>query len=239
MFVYTPKPPMRLFTSIFMLINLLISCSKKNDMASPGPPALDSAKTYLALGDSYTVGESVPASKSFPQQTVDLLGQRGVTVSKPDIVAITGWTTGDLLRAVNNTSLDKEYAIVTLLIGVNNQYRGLSIDEYKTEFTALLTKAIAFAGNNANHVFVLSIPDYGVTPFASGRDTARIAKQIDEFNAANKFIADSARVNYLDITPISRGADPALVAGDGLHPSALQYSKWAALLAPLVAEKIK
>ena len=173
-------------------------------------------------------------------QTVNLLRQQNIQIKDPDIIAVTGWTTSDLINALNNNPPKKNYSIVSLLIGVNNQYQHRSLDEYKNEFTELLNKAITYAGNNKNHVFVLSIPDYSVTPFAAGADTAQIAKEIDEFNAANKTISLAAGVHYLDITPISREAkyNSQLMAGDGLHPSALQYEKWSALLAPLMQQEL-
>lgn len=192
--------------------------------------------TYLALGDSYTIGESVEESERFPVQLVNLLHQQNVNISKPDIVAVTGWTTGNLLNALNASPPKNKYSFVTLLIGVNNQYQGRSLDEYKVQFAELLKRAISYAGNDTGHVFVLSIPDYSVTPFAQGYDTHKIAKEIDQFNEANKIISSDMGVQYIDITPISREAknDPSLTASDGLHPSGKQYLKWDEVLAPLI-----
>lgn len=208
------------------------------------PPVMttnDTAKTYLALGDSYTIGQSVEVSDRYPVQTVALLKGKGINIKDPDIIAVTGWTTTNLLDALNANPPQKNYAIVSLLIGVNNQYQGKSLEDYKTEFTELLNRSIMYAGNNRKHVFVISIPDYSVTPFARGRDTAAIAKEIDDFNAANKKIASDAGVHYLDITPISREAKDnlSLVANDGLHPSGEQYRQWSILLAPLMLEELK
>ncbi|GAC1383320.1 MAG: SGNH/GDSL hydrolase family protein [Ginsengibacter sp.] len=196
----------------------------------------DTSKTFLALGDSYTIGESVNAEQRFPAQTALLLSGYGIKINTPDYIATTGWTTQNLQDAINNKKPANNYSIVTLLIGVNNQYQGLSFSDYKNQFTSLLQQAIGFAGNNKNHVFVVSIPDYSVTPFARNRDTARIAREIDQYNAANKSITESFGVSYTDITPISREAknNPDLVASDGLHPSASQYQRWAALLAPTI-----
>jgi len=212
------------------------------------PPVADtntskdtSTKTYLALGDSYTIGQSVPDYERFPVQTVINLRAKNISIKDADIIAVTGWTTGDLLNALNNNPPKNNYSFVTLLIGVNNQYQGRTLDEYKTQFTELLNRSIAYANNNKQHVFVLSIPDYSVTPFANGRDTMQIAKEIDEFNAANKNISSNAGVNYIDITAISRNAknDASLIAVDGLHPSGIQYTKWVDLLVPSVLDKIK
>lgn len=234
---------MKKLVSIAIIFLFLSSCSKKNDnSAKPPPVAMDTLhKTYLALGDSYTIGESVAASERFPVQTVKILRQQNIDIVDPDIIAVTGWTTGDLLNALNNDLPKNNYSIVSLLIGVNNQYQGRSLDEYKNEFTELLSRAITYAGNNKDHVFVISIPDYSVTPFAEGSDTAEIAKEIDDFNAANKAITLSEGVAYIDMTSISREFknDPSLVAGDGLHPSGEQYKKWSELLAPVILQKIQ
>ncbi|MBC7888225.1 MAG: SGNH/GDSL hydrolase family protein [Ferruginibacter sp.] len=200
------------------------------------------SKTYLALGDSYTIGQSVPVAERFPNQTASLLLLDGIKLSTPEIIAQTGWTTGDLIVSINSTPpLKSNYDIVTLLIGVNNQYRHLSQTQYRDEFTILLNKSIVYAGYRKNRVFVLSIPDYSVTPFASGYPTALIASEIDSFNVINKQLALSAGCSYLDITASSRQAlnDPALIASDGLHPSGKEYKKWAMLLAPLIKASLQ
>lgn len=197
--------------------------------------------TYLALGDSYTIGESVPAADNFPNQTISLLNKGAANFPAARIIARTGWTTDELAAGIVAANaadpLLSTYDFVTLLIGVNNQYRGQSVDDYKPQFEALLKKAIQFAGGKANHVIVLSIPDWGVTPFAQGRDRQQIAWEIDAYNAANKSIALQYQVHYVDITPGTREAatDTTLLAGDGLHPSGKEYAKWA----KAVAEKIK
>ncbi len=202
----------------------------------PASNADTTYKNYLALGDSYTIGQSVSEAERFPEQTVQLLKSQTIKIGNPYIIATTGWTTGDLIDAINKNPPPNNYSAVTLLIGVNNQFQGRSIDEYKTQFTLLLNRSIQFAEGKPSHVFVLSIPDYSVTPFARNYDTAKIAREIDAFNLANKNISVQLGVNYLDITPISREAknDPSLIANDGLHPSGLQYKRWAALLAPLM-----
>ena len=222
---------------IFVIfLPVLVSCSKTNMTTSPVTPADPSAKTYLALGDSYTIGQSVTEAERFPNQTAQLLRDQNIKINNPTIIAKTGWTTRNLIDALNATTLSNNYDVVSLLIGVNNQYQGRNIDEYKTEFTLLLNRAIQYAANKPTHVFVLSIPDYSVTPFASGSDRARIAAEIDQFNAANKTTSIQLGVNYLDITPISREPDPSLIAGDGLHPSGKQYKRWAELLAPMMKQ---
>lgn len=219
---------------------LLISCAKKNNIPN-NSNTLDTSKTYLALGDSYTIGESVAANKRYPAQTVDLLRLQNIQIKNPKIIAVTGWTTGNLINALNVVPPEKNYSIVSLLIGVNNQYQHRSLEEYKTEFTELLNRAITYAGNKKSHVFVLSIPDYSVTLFAAGSNTAKIANEIDEFNGANKTISLNAGVHYLDITPISRKAryDVSLIASDGLHPSAYQYGQWSTLLAPMIKQELQ
>lgn len=199
-------------------------------------------KSFLALGDSYTIGESVSASERFPEQTVKYLQEQGINFSSPEIIGKTGWTTGNLLNALANAAPSKQtYDIVTLLIGVNNQYQHEPQPQYADEFLTLLNKAIQFAGNNKKRVIVLSIPDYSVTPFADGSDKALIAKKIDAFNAINKTIAQQAGVNYVDITGYTRMAatDASLIASDGLHPSGIEYKVWAYQLVPVIQTAIK
>ena len=183
-------------------------------------------KTYLALGDSYTIGESVTASERFPAQTTALLKSHGISVNDPQYIARTGWTTLDLQDAINKTTLKPTYDLVSLLIGVNDQYQGLDTAGYRVHFTQLLQKAIQLTGDQKTHVFVLSIPDYSVTPFGGG--SARIKNEIDVFNSINKQITLAFHISYIDITPASREAanDLTLTANDGLHPSGKQYQRW-------------
>lgn len=185
--------------------------------------------SYLALGDSYTIGENVPVYDSFPYQTVQLLRKAGYSFYAPEIVAKTGWTTDELQAGIANNKLLPQYDIVSLLIGVNNQYRGRSLQEYTEHFESLLKWAIALANNKQTHVFVLSIPDWGVTPFAKDRNRAAIAHEIDSFNAVNKLFAEKYNVKYIDITPGTRLAanDTTLLAGDQLHYSGKEYKNWA------------
>src|SRR5215207_6904410 len=184
--------------------------------------------TYLALGDSYTIGEGISLHKSFPYQTVDLLRKGGYNFSAPEIIAKTGWTTDELEAAVNNHELLSKYDFITLLVGVNNQYRGRDIMEYKEQFEHLLKKSIALANGKAEHVIVLSIPDYSTTPFGQKMDTVRIAKEIDEYNTLNKAISIQYKVHYVEITESTRKAKGAAgsVVADGLHPSEKEYAKW-------------
>ncbi len=197
--------------------------------------------TYLALGDSYTIGEQVPIHDNFPHQAVKLLKEQHFDVADPVIIATTGWTTDELAASIREHNINETFSFVTLLIGVNNQYRGRSIDNYRQEYTQLLDQAIVFAKGNAAHVFVLSIPDWGATPFAEGRDRQQVAKEIDEYNAACKEITLAHNCRYLDITGSTRqnGQNKEYLAPDGLHPSAKEYAVWAQQLVPLIAKTIK
>lgn len=193
--------------------------------------------TMLCLGDSYTIGEAVAEEERFPNQAAAMLKVKGVAFDKPLIIAKTGWTTDELAEAVKHEDVPGTYDFVTLLIGVNNQYRQRDLDNYRTEFTQLLQTAINYAGGDKNHVFVISIPDWGVTPFVAQdgkqRTGEQIGEEIDRFNEMNKQVAQSTGVHYIDITPHSRSAktNAALIAEDGLHPSGLMYKEWATKLA--------
>ncbi|MFI5171445.1 MAG: SGNH/GDSL hydrolase family protein [Chitinophagales bacterium] len=188
----------------------------------------------LCLGDSYTIGQSVAVDERFPEQTLALLKQENVLFEAPEIIARTGWTSLNLINAIERSELKKEYDYVTLLIGVNDQFQGIDTTMYKSNFEKLLKTAIALANNKADHIFVLSIPDYGVTPFAKygTQPTAEISNEIDIFNSINKIISEKYNVHYINITSISRDAedDASLLAGDGLHPSGKMYKLWAELL---------
>ena len=197
--------------------------------------------TYLALGDSYTIGEQVPMKDNFPHQAVALLQKQHFDVADPVIIATTGWTTDELATSIREHNVSETYSFVTLLIGVNNQYRGRSIENYREEFKQLLDQAIVFAGGHAQNVFVLSIPDWGVTPFAEGRDRQKIAKEIDEYNAACKRITLSHKCQYIEITASTRehGQDEEYLAPDGLHPATKEYTVWAERLVDRVAKTLK
>jgi lysophospholipase L1-like esterase len=203
---------------------------------------MQSPHTLLCLGDSYTIGESVPLSENFPSQVIQLLKKSGYQFEDPELVAQTGWTTDELQDAVKKYHFRSAYDFVTILIGVNNQYRGRTVEDYKGEFEVLLKQAIQFAGGKAGHVIVLSIPDWGVTPFAKnlGRDGQEISKEIDSYNAVNKEIAEQYKVGYVDITPATREAsnDLHLIAPDGLHPSSKEYAKWAEMVWTLIKTEL-
>ena len=195
--------------------------------------------TYLALGDSYTIGEGVDAAGRWPMQLAQGLRDAGIAIADPRIIATTGWTTDELSAAMDAAEPLGEWDVVSLLIGVNNQYRGRAVDDYVDEFTRLLQRAIALAGDRASRVLVLSIPDWGVTPFAfaSGRDRQVIADDLDAYNAAARELCEAHGVAFVDITGISRdgGGEPAMLADDGLHPSAAQYARWADAALPVPA----
>ena len=192
-----------------------------------------SNKTYLALGDSYTIGQQVPFADNYPNQTVQLLRKAGHFFSAPEIVAKTGWTTDELETGMNRQVFLPVYDYVSLLVGVNNQYRGRSVDEYAQQFKTLLEKAIQLAGNRTGNIVVLSIPDWSVTPFASAANTGKIMAGIDQFNQVNREIASENGIYYIYITDWTREAktDNSLLAADGLHPSAKEYQRWARVIA--------
>lgn len=188
---------------------------------------------YLALGDSYTIGEAVPEIGRWPVQLTARLRGEGKVLDDPMIVATTGWTTDELSAAMDTATFTPPYDLVSLLIGVNNQYRGRSAEDYRGEFRRMLDRAIALAGGRAERVLVLSIPDWGVTPFAhgSGRDVQRIGDELDVYNAIAREQTEHSGGRFVDITGISR-QHPQLLAGDGLHPSAAQYTLWAEAAVP-------
>ena len=188
------------------------------------------AARFLALGDSYTIGEKVDSAERWPVQLTRLLRARGVIVLDPEIVATTGWTTDELAAGIRRAAPRGPYAMVTLLIGVNNQYRGRSAEEYGEQVRDLLAQAIRFAAGEPRHVIVVSIPDWGVMPFAEGRDRAKIGREIDVFNAIGRAHALAAGAAFVDITPVSREAHDHWAAPDGLHPSGAQYARWAELV---------
>ena len=188
---------------------------------------------FLALGDSYTIGEGVADGERWPERLGAMLRERGIGIDDPRIIAKTGWTTDELDAAIDDARPEGPYALVTLLIGVNNQYRGRGVDEYREQLRALLERAVGFAGGDAGRVVVVSIPDWGVTPFAEGRDRALIAAEIDAFNAVNRAEAEARGARWVDVTPQSRAPDAAdLLVEDRLHPSAAAYEDWARRVLP-------
>jgi len=193
---------------------------------------------YLALGDSYTIGEAVAENENFPNQLVNKMSFQNIEFETPLIIAQTGWTTGELMEAIKERNIVEKFNLATLLIGVNNQYRQASLDEYEKQFELLLQQAIGFADHKPNHVIVLSIPDWAVTPFASDSNQNKISAEIDAFNEINKKITQKHQAHYLDITPGTRLAktDNSLLASDSLHPSALEYSRWVSMIQPIVSD---
>ena len=192
---------------------------------------------YLALGDSYSIGEGVAAEARWPMQLAHALRGEGIALADPDIIAATGWTTDELDAAIDAAQPAAGYDLVSLLVGVNNQYRGRGLDEYRHQFAALLERAIALAGDRHERVLVLSIPDWGATRFGRdcGRDLVAVARELDAFNAVARDICAAHGVAFVDITAVSRerGADAAMLADDGLHPSAAMHARWTQLALPV------
>ena len=198
------------------------------------------AYRYLALGDSYTIGESVLENDRWPNQLAKRLEAQGISLDVTTI-ARTGWTVNELWQDIQIDPPEGTYDLVTLLIGVNDQYRGYPTVGYRDDFRFILTIAIEYAGGDPDQVIVLSIPDWGMTPFAAGQDAQKIATEIDEFNSINWEEAEKAGAHYVDITPISRTvtADSPLIAADGLHPSGQMYSEWVNLVIPIARDILK
>lgn len=226
---------------IFIFASTFIFCSENNQTVNPVEeiqetemPDTTVTISYLALGDSYTIGESVSTSKRWPVQLRDSLLNSGFDTVNVEIIARTGWTTGELLSAIESRNPEGPYELVSLLIGVNNQFRSYEFSIYAQEFEVLLKKAITFAGNDTSRVIVLSIPDYGVTPFGQNRDPEKIAREIDRYNQYAHTLCETYDVAYFDITPISRLADSdnSLLASDGLHPSGKMYTQWVQQILP-------
>ena len=196
--------------------------------------------TYLALGDSYTIGESVALHESFPYQTVQLLRKAGFPFHAPEIIAKTGWTSFELAEQLLHTRLQESYDFVTLLVGVNNQFRGLAIEEFGTDFTFLLSKAIHVSGNKPNHVIVLSIPDWGATPFAAKKDPKKISEEINTYNLICETAAKKNKTHFINITEETRKAagDKSFLATDHLHYSVKEHAIWAEKLVGLIKANI-
>jgi len=230
---------MKIFILPLMLFGILSCNSSKNMLPdttdkpmTENPTDNTNKLSYLALGDSYTIGEGVSDAGRYPSQLVAKLNsETEKSWSTPKVIAQTGWTVEELEKGINRAAIMGEtYDLVTLSIGVNNQYRGLPISKFETEFETMLLRAISFAGVNSNHVVVLSIPDWGVTPFGkqSGRDQSKIAEEINAYNQIKAEICQKHDVTYIDITAQYRsvGAQPDMLAADGLHPSAKMYGLW-------------
>ena len=238
------------FSLIFLTAWLALgSCSRDtagSGLVRPRPIVAPSDTTrtvfkYMALGDSYTIGTGVEAQDRFPAQTAAFLRVEGKPVDTVDYIAVNGWTTQNLLSGIGSSTLPRNYHLVSLLIGVNNQYQRRDTGEYAIEFSLCLARAVEFAGGKKERVFVLSIPDYSITPFAVSLNRERITREIDWFNAINKRITDGAGISYTNITDISREAAifPSLIASDGLHPSGAMYRRWAERLVPKMQGVLK
>jgi len=216
----------------------LLSLGLVAGCTAPMASAADGSQTghsYLALGDSYTIGQSVDPHDRWPVQLAAALTSQGWACAQPQIIARTGWTTSELSEALHARAPRGPFELVTLLIGVNDQYRGYALSTYQSALTPLLGDAIALAGGHADRVVVLSIPDWGVTPFAAGQDRAAISASISAFNHLAQQEVSRRGAQWVDITPLSRdlsGGD--LIAPDGLHPSAAMYARWVAATAPVV-----
>lgn len=198
-------------------------------------------RNFLALGDSYTIGANVSEKERWPVQLAAELRARGYSLDDPDIVAQTGWTTDELIMGIALTNLQGSYSLVSLQIGVNNQFRGRELSNYRVEFNKLMRIAIEFASGQQNNVFAISIPDWGVTPFAGGKNSLKISEEIDRFNQVMKAVTMAAGGRFVDITPLSREVvgDPAMLAEDGLHPSGAMYAAWVERILPVAEEILK
>ena len=233
---------MKNLSIIVFIFFAFISCNDSSEKSLPEDNEIpvEAPLTYLALGDSYTIGESVTEEARWPMQLVDSLRKKGLLIEKPKIIAKTGWTTADLLDGMDTQLHENEqYDLVSILIGVNNQYQGRPIEEYEQELEEIFTRAISRSKTGASGVFAVSIPDYGATPFGASK-FEEIAKEIEEFNTVFKRITEVHEVAFYNITPISKRAenDPDLVANDGLHPSGKMYSLWVSEFLDELAEKL-
>ncbi|APG60075.1 SGNH/GDSL hydrolase family protein [Christiangramia salexigens] len=224
---------------VLLLSVIISSCSSTLDVRN-NPEPQSAEFSYLALGDSYTIGESVLETERWPVQLAEELRKRNYKLAAPKIIAKTGWTTEDLLRGIENElDVQRDFDLVSILIGVNNQYQGRSISEYEEELRRVFRKAINHSKTGEKGVFAVSIPDYGYTPFGASNQE-KISKEIDQFNAVFKKVAQDFNIEFYNITPISReaGNNPDLIASDGLHPSGLMYDRWVDYFVNQVAEKI-
>ena len=201
--------------------------------------AQEGAMRFLALGDSYTIGEGVDSASRWPVQLASILRSKKMNVADPEIIARTGWTTDELAAGISVASPGGPYSLVTLLIGVNNQYRGRDAEKYRAEFKSLLAQSIEFADGKASRVVVVSIPDWGVTPFATGRDRGKIGAEIDHFNEIAKTETVKAGAQWVDVTPVSREEHAGWYGPDGLHPTAAQYAIWAQLAVKAATAALK
>ena len=215
-----------------MIFIVATACTSATEVAVTLTPG--QTIRYLALGDSYTIGERVDPVERWPEQLARQLETAGIPLVDVQTIAQTGWTTSELDAAIDGVDPQGPFDLVSLLIGVNNQFRGADIEEYRREFAGLLVRAIGFAGGDPSRVLVVSIPDWGVTPFASDYDSTQVAGEIDAHNTIAEQTALTAGAQWVNITPISRGSRSE-IDDDGLHPSASQYTAWVELILPVVS----
>ncbi len=213
------------------VIFLMLCLPAKAD--DPGPAVWMEPYSYLALGDSYTIGEGVPSYQRWPVQLVRAL-RNHVPVHRPKIIATTGWTTDELLGAISGINMNRKYDLVSLLIGVNNQYRGYPLHYFREEFPKLLDIAIHLARGKRKRVFVVSIPNYAATPFGRRGDPRKITRELKYYNRIAREICRKKGVRFINITDISERTGPSLVAHDDLHPSGKMYSLWVRRIYPEV-----
>ncbi|WP_324721494.1 SGNH/GDSL hydrolase family protein [Salinimicrobium sp. HB62] len=227
----------RIFLACLLMVSI-VSC-KEESAPEVDNEVREPTLTYLALGDSYTIGESVEPEERWPVQLTERLRTDGIAVQDPKIIATTGWTTQDLLRAIDSQLKDEKYDLVSVSIGVNNQYQGKSIDEYREDLYEVFKRAITYSKQGVSGVFAVSIPDYGVTPFGA-QNAEEIARELDEFNKVFEEVASEFGVDFYNITPISREAanQPDLIADDQLHPSGKMYRLWVEHFYAEVKQKI-
>ena len=234
---------LRLFGFFTVLLTILFfsGCQQESKSTVSDQEISFQEITFLALGDSYTIGESVDKEERWPVQLADSLRQRGYSVSPPDIIAETGWTTADLQEAIKEKNPQKSYDLVSLLIGVNNQYQNLNFEQFEQEFEQLLSQAITFAKDGKEDVFVVSIPNYGATPFGQIRNPEQIRKELKQYNETAQSIAEEYGITFINITPISEKAldNPELTASDDLHPSGKMYQQWVSKMLPSILPKIE
>ena len=234
---------LRLFGCFTVLLTILFfsGCQQESKSTVSDQEISFQEITFLALGDSYTIGESVDKEERWPVQLADSLRQRGYSVSPPDIIAETGWTTADLQEAIKEKNPQKSYDLVSLLIGVNNQYQNLNFEQFEQEFEQLLSQAITFAKDGKEDVFVVSIPNYGATPFGQIRNPEQIRKELKQYNETAQSIAEEYEITFINITPISEKAldNPELTASDDLHPSGKMYQQWVSKMLPSILPKIE
>ena len=222
------------WTLVLFIGFVMLSCQKPSEPALK--PKDDSTSiSWLALGDSYTIGQGVNTSERFPAQTLDLLKLRSIKTAQLTYIATTGWTSGELDKSISQENL-AYYDFVTVLIGVNDQFQGVDTSAYSKNFKSILNRAIQATRGESQHVLVLSIPDYSLSPEGKKLDTAKIKREIDLFNTLNKKVTKDFKCQYLDITVLGREAklNPSWIAKDGLHPSALAYKKWAEQIYPFI-----